>query len=62
MERILFRMGGSGVIPLKLQATITRAISREKKVKVHFKNMRPVINLKIELEGDINAIQSGINY
>lgn len=44
------------IIPLDVRP------SRKPKIKVQFKDDIPIINLKINLEGDLLAVQSGINY
>jgi spore germination protein KC len=37
-------------------------LKRKPKLDIHFEGMQPIIHLKVELEGNILAIQSGINY
>ena len=44
------------VVPINIRK------AKDTDVRVSFKNDKPIINLKIYLEGDIGAIQSRINY
>jgi spore germination protein KC len=44
------------IVPLDIR------VARKRKVMVKFEGDKPVIILKIQLEGDLLAVQSGINY
>lgn len=50
--------------PQKPDSAITLEVRQEKKpeINVRFEGDRPILDLKIELEGDIVAIQSTVNY
>jgi len=41
---------------------IDTRVSRKPNLKIYFDNDRPIISLEVKTEGDILAIQSGINY
>lgn len=65
MVRDEFRNGNFAIKdPKKPNTTITMKVSRQKgpSIKVRFEGEKPVIDVKIFLEGDILAIQSTIDY